>query len=202
MPRILFLVLIFLASAVQAGQTLLVLGDSLSAGYGIRQDEAWPSLLAQRLQAQRYPYSVANASISGETSQGGAARLGEALSRHKPAIVIIELGANDGLRGLDLAQLRHNLDTMIRMSRAAGAEVLLIGMELPPNYGNDYAHGFASTYGELARKHRVALLPFLFAGFALEREAFQADGLHPTAATQPRLLDNVWRALLPLLRKS
>ena len=202
MLRILFALFIFIANAAQAEQTLLVFGDSLSAGYGIRQDQAWPALLDLRLKTQHYSYAVANASISGETSGGGAARFGAALARFKPSIVIIELGANDGLRGLQLTQLRDNLERMIRMSRAAGAQVLLVGIELPPNYGSDYTRGFAAVYTDLQRKHRVALLPFLFAGFATEREAFQADGLHPTAATQARLLDNIWRVLLPLLRKS
>jgi len=202
MLRILFVVFVFFASAAQAQTTLLVFGDSLAAGYGIRQEEAWPVLLAQRLRARGYPYTVVNASISGETSGGGASRLGAALARFKPSIVIIELGANDGLRGLGLKQLRENLAAMIRMSQAAGARVLLVGIELPPNYGSEYTRGFAAVYADLGRAHGVALLPFLFAGLATEREAFQADGLHPTASAQPRLLDNVWRALLPLLRKT
>jgi len=202
MPRFLFLVLVFFSGALQAQTNLLVFGDSLSAGYGIRSEEAWPTLLAQRLKAQGYPYTVANASISGETSGGGASRLGAALTRFKPAIVIIELGANDGLRGLPLTQLRDNLGRMIRMSQAAGARVLLVGMMLPPNYGSEYTRAFAAVYADLGRSHKVALLPFLFEGMAADRAAFQADGLHPTASAQPRLLDNVWRALLPLLRKT
>jgi len=202
MLRFLFVVFIFFSSAAQAEQSLLVFGDSLSAGYGIRSDEAWPRLLAQRLTAQGYPYTVVNASISGETSGGGASRLPAALARFKPAIVIIELGANDGLRGLPLTQLRDNLAAMIRMSRAAGAKVLLVGIELPPNYGSDYTRSFAAVYADLGRRQRVALLPFLFEGMGTERDAFQADGLHPTASAQPRLLDNVWRSLAPLLGKS
>ncbi len=202
MPRILFVLLMFIASAAQAQQTLLVFGDSLSAGFGIRQDESWPSLLAARLEAQGYPYRVVNASISGETSGGGASRLSAALARFKPAIVIIELGANDGLRGLPLKQLRDNLAAMIRKSQSAGARVLLVGIKLPPNYGLDYTRDFDALFSELSRRHRTALLPFLFAGIATERESFQADGLHPTAQAQPRLLDNVWTVLLPLLRKN
>ena len=189
------------AMAVQAQETLLVFGDSLSAGYGIAPDQSWPALLNRRLAAQGYPYTVVNASISGETSGGGAVRLDAALDRFKPAIVVIELGANDGLRGLNLAQLRANLEAMIRSSRERQARVLLVGMLLPPNYGEEYTRGFAAVYRELARAHKVALLPFLFAGIAGERSAFQADGLHPTAAAQPLLLDNVWHALQPLLRK-
>ena len=202
MPRILFALLLFLAGAAHAGETLLVFGDSLSAGYGIRQDAAWPALLAQRLAAQHYAYTVANASISGETSGGGLSRLPAALARFRPAIVIIELGANDGLRGLSLAQLQTNLAAMILMSQHAGARVLLVGMALPPNYGADYTRGFAAVYRDQARARKVALLPFLFEGIADRRDAFQADGLHPTAEAQLQLLDNVWRALLPLLSKT
>ena len=194
--------MVLLSGAARAQPTLLVFGDSLSAGYGIRQEDAWPSLLARRLEAQGYPYAVVNASISGETSGGGAARLGPALARFKPAIVVIELGANDGLRGLPIAQLRSNLAAMIRSCRSAGAQVLLIGMQLPPNYGADYTRDFAAVYSELARAHRIALLPFLFEAIAADRAAFQADDLHPTAAAQPRLLDSVWRALATLLKKT
>ncbi len=186
----------------QAGQTILVFGDSLSAGFGIRQEQSWPALLAQRLSAAHYPYQLANASISGETSSGGLSRLGPALRQFQPAIVIIELGANDGLRGLSLEQMRANLSRMIQLCRQRHAQVLLVGIRLPPNYGMDYTEQFAATYAELKRQHRIALLPFLFEGFAGNRDAFQEDGLHPTAAMQPLMLDNVWRALLPLLRKS
>lgn len=184
-----------------AGQTVLVFGDSLSAGFGISQAQSWPTLLAQRLSKEHYPYQIANASISGETSSGGASRLGPALQQFKPAIVIIALGANDGLRGLSLEQMRANLDTMIRLCQANRAKVMLVGIKLPPNYGMKYTEDFAKVYADLAREHHIALLPFLFAGFAGNRDAFQDDGLHPTAATQPLLLDNVWRILKPLLKK-
>ena len=190
-----------ICASSHAAQTLLVFGDSLSAGLGITQAQSWPALLAERLREQHYPYQVVNASISGETTSGGLARLPATLARFKPALVIIELGANDGLRGLPLTEMRSNLDTMIRQCQARRVKVLLIGMRLPPNYGSDYTKGFADSYAELARKRHAALLPFLFEGFAEDRAAFQADGLHPTAALQPRMLDNVWRVLLPLLRR-
>ncbi len=203
MRRILFaLVLCLVCTAALADtQTLLVFGDSLSAGFGIAQAQSWPARLAERLREGHYPYRVINASISGETTSGGVARLPEALARFKPAIVILELGANDGLRGLPLSEMRSNLDTMIRQCQTRHVRVLLVGIRLPPNYGSDYTKGFADSYAELARKRRTALLPFLFEGFAEDRAAFQADGLHPTAALQPKMLDNVWRVLLPLLRK-
>ncbi len=203
MRRILFaLVLCLVCTAALADtQTLLVFGDSLSAGFGIAQAQSWPARLAERLREGHYPYRVINASISGETTSGGVARLPEALARFKPAIVILELGANDGLRGLPLSEMRGNLDTMIRQCQTRHVRVLLVGIRLPPNYGGDYTKGFADSYAELARKRRTALLPFLFEGFAEDRAAFQADGLHPTAALQPKMLDNVWRVLLPLLRK-
>ena len=202
MPRILFaFVLLVVCTASQAAQTLLVFGDSLSAGLGMARQNAWPSLLEARLAKRRQPYRVVNASISGETTSGGLARLPQALARFKPTIVILELGANDGLRGLSLEQMRGNLGGMIRLCQENHARVLLIGIKLPPNYGIDYTRKFAASFAELARQHRTALLPFLFAGFAENRAAFQQDGLHPTAAMQPAMLANVWGALAPLLRK-
>lgn len=177
-------------------------GDSLSAGFGIRQEQSWPALLTQRLIAEHYPYQVANASISGETTSGGVSRLGPALRQFSPAIVIIALGANDGLRGLSLEQMRANLAEMIRLSQQNHAQVLLVGIKLPPNYGMNYTRQFAAIYADLGHKYKTALVPFLFEGFAGSRAAFQEDGVHPTAATQPLMLANVWRALLPLLKKS
>ena len=177
-------------------------GDSLSAGYGIRQEQSWPALLQERLKAGHYPYQVANASISGETTRGGLSRLPQALAQFQPAIVIIELGANDGLRGLPIAQMRANLVEMIRISEKKGARVLLIGIKLPPNYGPKYPQSFETAYADLARMHHLPWLPFLFEGFSARRDAFQDDGLHPTAETQPLMLENVWRTLLPLLKKS
>lgn len=179
---------------------ILIAGDSLSAAYGIIRKKSWPVLLQQRLQAEHYPHTVANISISGETTQGGLARFAPALKQHQPAIVIIELGANDGLRGLALKQMHDNLRSMIRQSRNIHARVLLIGMKLPPNYGPDYEQKFEQVYVKVAREEKVALLPFFFEGFAERREAFIDDGLHPTAETQPLLLDNIWPRLKPLLK--
>ena len=175
------------------------MGDSLSAGYGIRTEQAWPSLLAQRLTEKRLDYSVANLSISGETTAGGRSRLGQALNENKPAIVVIALGANDGLRGLPLAQMRDNLNAMVNAARATGAKVLLAGIRLPPNYG-PYAVEFHTSFGEIARQQKVTLLEFLLAPIAAKQIYFQADNLHPTAEAQPLILKHVWPALLPLLR--
>ena len=185
----------------QAAPTILIVGDSLSAGFGIPQQQSWPVLLAKRLVNEHRPQTVINISISGETSSGGLSRLGPALRQHQPEIVIIALGANDGLRGLSLEQMRDNLGAMIQQSQAAHAQVVLLGMQLPPNYGLEYTRQFQQVFVELARRHKTALLPFMFAGFAERRDAFQNDGLHPTAAVQPLLLNNVWRVLQPLLRK-
>ena len=175
-------------------------GDSLSAGYGIARQDAWPSLLETRLKDSGYSYAVVNASISGETTAGGRSRLPEAVRQHQPKVVIIELGANDGLRGLPIASMRDNLQTMIKSSQQAGARVMLVGMRIPPNYGRDYTEKFANTFTELSREHKTALVPFLFEGFALRADAFQPDRLHPTAATQPLMLETIWKQLKPLLR--
>ena len=183
-----------------ASQTVLVFGDSLSAGFGIGIEQSWPALLARRLDAEKLPYAVANASISGETTAGRRSRLPETLERFKPTVVVIELGANDGLRGLPLAQMRDNLAAMIRTVRASKARVLLVGVKLPPNYGPDYTTGFEETYRGLARREKTALLPFLLEPIALDRDAYLADNLHPTAAAQPKILDHVWTALRPLLK--
>ena len=210
MSRILsaiFLFLVTLAAPVNAAPTpvpaplIVIVGDSLSAGYGIGKEQSWPALLAKRLEAERYPHAVANISISGETSSGGLSRLAPTLKQQHPSVVIIALGANDGLRGLPVEQMRSNLAAMIRQSQAEHARVLLVGMRLPPNYGVEYEEQFNQAYADLARQFKVPLLPFLFAGFAERRDAFQNDGLHPTAATQPLLLDNVWSKLQPLLKK-
>jgi acyl-CoA thioesterase-1 len=183
-----------------AGGAILVYGDSLSAAYGLAQDAGWVSLLQARLKQERLDYTVANASISGETTSGGAARIAAALKAHKPGVVVVELGANDGLRGLPLAEMRANLDAIVRASQKAGGRVLLVGMRMPPNYGATYTHDFAEVYAELAREHKTALVPHLLQGMDQRRELFQADNLHPTAAAQPILLDNVWNALRPLLK--
>ncbi len=182
--------------------TILVFGDSLSAGFGLRtQDEAWASLLQKRLSTAGYRYTVVNASVSGETSAGGRTRLPAALSQHKPAIVILELGANDGLRGLPLKPMQENLGEMVRMAKKAGAKVVVVGMRLPPNYGPDYTEKFRTSFADIAKAEGTALVPFLLEGFAQTNEYFQADGLHPTASAQPRVLDNIWPALKPLLKR-
>ncbi len=188
--------LLLAAPATTLAATLLVMGDSLSAAYGIPSQAGWVSLLQQQLQPE---HNVINASISGETTAGGAARLSPLLQRHRPEVVIIELGANDGLRGLPIKEMRKNLAQMIQQSQAAGAEVLLIGLRLPPNYGPAYTRAFEESYSALAKQYRARLLPFLFAGLEDSSRDFQADNLHPTAAAQPILLNNVWQPLAPLL---
>ena len=183
----------------QTPRTVLVMGDSLSAAYNLAPEQGWVALLGRKLGAERPGWTVANASISGETTAGGASRIAAELARHKPAVVVIELGANDGLRGLPLEQTRANLERMVAASREAGARVLLVGMRLPPNYGPQYTQGFERIFVEVAEAHGAALLPFLLEPIAMDREAFQADNLHPVAEAQPRLLEHVWPALVPLL---
>ena len=195
----LFLLLLLPGLALAAPRTLLVMGDSLSAGYGLALNQGWVSLTAQRMRSTHPGWRVVNASISGETTSGGASRIAAEIKRTHPSVVLIELGANDGLRGLDLSQTRLNLDRMIRESKAAGARVLLVGMRMPPNFGAQYTRSFQQNYSELARQHHVALLPFFLAPIAGNRNAFQPDNLHPVAAVQPRLRDHVWAALSPLL---
>lgn len=179
--------------------TILVWGDSLSAGYGLDRGEDWPALLQQRLQAQAYPHQVINGSVSGETSAGGRSRLPAALSAHVPQILILELGANDGLRGLPPQQLAANLSAMVDTAEAAGARVLLVGMQIPPNYGPIYSRRFSAVFTELATTRQLAFVPFLLDGFAADPEFFLADGLHPTAAAQHKVLDTIWQGLQPLL---
>lgn len=188
------------AAAAEQPRTVLVLGDSLSAAYGLAPAQGWVALTAERIREQKPGWRVVNASISGETTAGGAARMVDALKRHRPQVVVIALGANDGLRGLPLLQTRINLARMIGAAHGAGAEVLLVGMRLPPNYGADYTRGFERNYRTLAERFDVALLPFLLQSIALDRGAYQADNLHPVAAAQPKLRDHVWRSLEPLLR--
>lgn len=188
------------APATKAARSVLVMGDSLSAGYGLAASQGWVALTAQRVAQTRPGWRVVNASISGETTAGGAARIAGELARHKPAVVVIELGANDGLRGLPLAQSRANLERMIAAAKAAKAQVLLIGMRMPPNLGREYTQGFERNYAELAQRHGAALLPFLLEPIALDRQAFQDDNLHPVASAQPKLRDHVWTKLGPLLR--
>lgn len=178
-------------------QTILVFGDSLSAAFGIPREAGWVNLLQQELQHSHPQYRVVNASISGETAAGGRQRIAEALRLHRPAIIILELGANDGLRGTSIREIESNLSTLILASRGAQAKVLLLGMKLPPNYGTDYTSRFATLYLTLAQRYHVALVPFLLDGIALEQ--FQADNLHPVAQAQPRILQNVMPKLKALL---
>ena len=179
---------------------VLVFGDSLSAGYGIRVEQGWVSLLAQKIEHEGYGFRVVNASVSGETTDGGLARLPRALAVQQPRIVLLELGANDGLRGLPLTGTRENLDKMITLLHSYHVAVLLLGLRMPPNYGERYTTGFMTMYQELAATHHIALLPFLLENVALTPGLMQADGLHPNEQGQPLLLDNVWPRLVPLLR--
>jgi acyl-CoA thioesterase-1 len=192
-------VLALTATAAPAA-TILVYGDSLSAGYGLAQEQGWVSLLARRLHVEKFNYKVANASIGGETTLGGVNRIEAALKSHRPAIVILELGANDGLRGGNLDAMRDNLGKIADACRQAGARILLVGMRIPPNYGMPYTEKFQRTFDEIARQKKLVLVPFLFEGFADERKYFQPDGIHPTAEAQPLMLDTVWRGLRPLLK--
>lgn len=178
---------------------ILVLGDSLSAAYGLAPAQGWVALLEQRLDAKGYEYRVVNASMSGETTGGGLARLPRALALHRPAVLFIELGANDGLRGLPIAEIRANLEQMIGQAREAGAQVVLAGIRIPSNYGPQYTEAFFAVFAELARRHEISLLPFFLEGVALRDDLFQDDRVHPNAAAQPVLLDNAWRALAPAL---
>jgi acyl-CoA thioesterase I len=195
-------VLIAVHDAVAApDRTVLVLGDSLSAAYGIKPAQGWVALLQKRLQDEGYGQRVVNASVSGETTSGGLQRLPRALQLHKPEIVIVELGANDGLRGLPLAVTRENLSKIVAASKKAGADVLLVGMQMPPNYGTRYTAEFAALFRDLAARNGVALVPFLLESVALDEKRMQADGLHPNVSGQPILLANVWPHLEPLLKK-
>lgn len=199
--RLLALGLVLTAStAVLATQpVILVLGDSLSTGYGFDVDQSWVSLLERRLTAQGHDHRVVNASISGETTRGGLGRLATSLRAHQPSIVIVELGGNDGLRGIALEVSRTQLRAIVTQSREAGARVLLLGMRLPPNYGPVYSQRFHAIYRDLARELDVALVPFFLDGVGDRPELMQADGIHPRAEAQPTLLENVWPSLEPLL---
>jgi acyl-CoA thioesterase-1 len=179
--------------------SIVVLGDSISAEYGLPRDTGWVALLRTKLAQERFDYSVANSSISGDTTSGGLARLPAALNRLKPKLVIVELGANDALRGVPLATTEANLRTIIDKSQAINAKVLLVGMYVPPNYGPDYSQKFHGVYEKLAKEKHVPLVPFLLAGIENKPEMFQADQIHPTPQAQPLLLNNVWPILKPLL---
>jgi acyl-CoA thioesterase I len=198
----LFLLLALLGPVGAQGansRTILVLGDSLSAGYGLELQQGWVHLLERRLASEGYVYKVVNASVSGETTQGGVARLPRQLEIHKPEIVIVELGGNDGLRGLPLATSRANLQRSIALAKASGARVLLVGMMIPPNYGLRYTQQFQDMFSSLAQGNSVALVPFLLDKVALQPELMQDDGIHPNARGQPLMLENLWPRLKPLL---
>jgi acyl-CoA thioesterase-1 len=196
------LVFIALQNAVASDRTILVFGDSLSAAYGIRPEQGWVALLTQRLQAQGYGYQIVNASVSGETTSGGLQRLPRALQLHHPGIVVLELGANDALRGLPLSGTRANLAQMVRLSQEAGARVLLVGLRIPPNYGPRYTEEFASVFPELAKQYHLPLVPFLLQDVALNPARMQEDGMHPNAAGEAPVLDTLWPYLKPLLKKN
>jgi acyl-CoA thioesterase-1 len=186
-------------NAHSASKTILVLGDSISAEYGLPRDSGWVALLRQRCQQNKIEVNIVNASVSGDTSSGGKSRLPAALQAHQPAIVIIELGGNDGLRGTKLQETEANFRAMIRAAMAAKAKVLLLGMRLPPNYGKRYTDQFFALYGQLAEQEKTALVPFLLQGMAEKPELFQADRIHPNLQAQSILLDNVWPVLAPML---
>jgi acyl-CoA thioesterase-1 len=180
---------------------VLIVGDSISAGYGLASGIGWVDLLSARLASERYPHRIVNASITGDTTAGGRTRLPALLARHQPAIVVVELGGNDGLRGGNVATTRDNLMTMIAAIQHSGAKALVIGMRLPPNYGARYVREFEGLFADVAKAYKVPLVPFFFEGFGERNEMFQPDRVHPTAAAQPLLLDNVWPKLQPLLGK-
>ncbi|MGH8076810.1 MAG: arylesterase [Lysobacter sp.] len=185
--------------SAEAPRTVLVMGDSLSASYGLTSAQGWVALIGERVARSKPGWRVVNASISGETTAGGAARVVREVVLHRPAVVVIELGANDGLRGLPLRQSRINLARMIGAAQGVGAKVLLVGMRIPPNYGAAYTREFENGYRELAERFDTTLLPFLLEPIARDRNAFQGDNLHPVASAQPKLRDHVWKALEPLL---
>jgi acyl-CoA thioesterase I len=189
------------ASAATAERTLLVFGDSLSAAYGLQAEQGWVAQLQRRLQSQGYGYRVVNASVSGETTSGGRNRIERALAQHKPRLVLLELGANDGLRGLPTRESRENLTFMLDAIKRSGARTLLLGIRIPPNYGPQYTQSFEDMYTSLAREKKVPLLPFLLEGIALDERFMQPDGLHPNAQGQPLVLANVWTVLKPLLER-
>jgi acyl-CoA thioesterase-1 len=197
----LFAAFLFVSAPALAANTVMVFGDSLAAAYNLSVEQGWVHILARRVESAGLPWTIVNASVSGETTGGGLSRLPEDLRRHKPSIVVIELGANDALRGLPIPGMRRNLEQIVRLAKQAHAEPVLVGMMIPPNYGIDYAAQFHAMYGKLASQADAPLVPFLLAGIADNPELFQSDGLHPTAAAQERIADNVWKTLAPLLKK-
>lgn len=190
------------ANAVPSANIILVFGDSLSASYGIPLESGWVSLLEQRINQKKSGYKIVNASISGETTSGGRYRITQALNTYRPKVVILELGANDGLRGLSLENAKSNLSAIISACLDHQAHVLLIGMRLPPNYGKSYSTQFQAIYEHTAQRYKIPLLPFMLEGFAENPALFQADGLHPTQAAQPLIMERVWKLLQPMLARS
>jgi acyl-CoA thioesterase I len=192
---------IALQNAAASDRTILVFGDSLSAAHGLRPEQGWVALLDKRLREQGYGYNVVNASVSGETTSGGLQRLPRALELNKPQIVVLELGANDALRGLPLSAAKDNLSKMVDLGEKAGAQVLLVGMRIPPNYGPRYTADFVQMYSDLKAQYHLAFVPFLLESVALDSSKMQDDGLHPNAEGEPPVLDTLWPQLVPLLKK-
>lgn len=203
MRKILVLFLVLAATGTEAIETpaILIFGDSLSAGYGIEVDQSWATLLQARLLEQGYEYRVINASISGETTEGVAARIDAALETFNPAVIILELGGNDGLRGFPASRMRDNLDAIIRKGKAFGADVVMLGIRIPPNYGQRYTEAFENVFRELATRYDIPWIEFFLEGVALNPELMQSDGIHPNAAAQPLLLDNAWPVIEQTLAK-
>lgn len=205
MLRRLYVALVFILSSAAVtpaalGATILVFGDSLSAGYGVPRNADWAHLLQLRLREKNADYTVINASISGETTLGGLKRIDDAIRTHRPALTIVALGANDGLRGGDLNAMRSNLERIIDSARRGKSQVMLVGMQIPPNYGPQYTEKFRNTFRDIARAKKVPLVPFLLEGFADRRELFQADNLHPLADAQPLMLETIWKTLAPIIK--
>lgn len=196
---LLLVVLLCVPAWVQAARTILVFGDSLSAGYGLPQRAGWVTLLDQQLARDGYDYGIINVSISGETTVGGKNRIERTVRRYRPDVTIVELGANDGLRGARLSDIRRHLSAIIEVCQRYGTKVLLVGMRIPPNYGREYSEGFHDIFSALARQHDTALVPFMLEGFADKRELFQRDGFHPDLKAQPLVLENIYAHLKPLL---
>jgi len=197
---LLVMLLVVSGMPLASAATILVYGDSLSAGYGVTRNSDWAHLLQLRLREKKTDYTVVNASISGETTLGGANRINDALRTHRPAITIVALGANDGLRGSDLKGMRSNLERIIDAARGARSQVILVGMQIPPNYGPQYTEKFSATFRDVAKAKRVSLVPFLLEGFADKRELFQPDNLHPTAEAQALMLETIWKTLAPIIK--
>ncbi|MDD1640106.1 MAG: acyl-CoA thioesterase I [Methylococcaceae bacterium NSP1-1] len=202
MRRLLFAVIVSLISmsAIAKPPIIIVLGDSISAGYGIEVDEGWVALLQKKLLEAKINYNISNASISGDTSAGGLARIDPLLTAHKPAIVLLQLGANDGLRGLSPVQMKSNLSEIVHRAQKAGAKVILLGMKIPPNYGKRYIDMFYNVYPQLAKELNIPFVPFLLEDVALNKDLMQADGLHPNAKAQPILANKIEPYLFPLLK--